>query len=254
MIAALPMYDPAPLQGANDRFWTLIRDGLLARGIAAPAALTRGVDDLWQLWTAPDLVLAQTCGFPYRARLHGQVTLVGTPDYGVDGCPPGYYCSVIVARRDDPRGDVAAFDGAALAYNEAMSQSGWAAPQTAAAAAGIALHPGPRTGAHRASIRAVAEGRADLAAIDAVTWAILQGIEPACARLKIVARTAPTPGLPLIAAMGADGPAAFAAVGDAIAALPPADRAALRLRAIVAIPTEHYLAVPTPAPPAGACA
>ena len=27
----------------------------------------------------PDLVLAQTCGFPYRAKLHHHVTLTGTP-------------------------------------------------------------------------------------------------------------------------------------------------------------------------------
>jgi ABC-type phosphate/phosphonate transport system substrate-binding protein len=249
LIAALPMYDPAPLQGANDRFWSLIRDGLLTRGIAAPAALARGVDDLWPLWTAPDLVLAQTCGFPYRARLHGRVTLVGTPDYGVEGCAPGHYCSVIVARRDDARNDLVAFDGAALAFNDALSQSGWAAPQAAAAEAGIALRAGPLTGAHRASIRAVAGGRADLAAIDAVTWGILQDIEPACALLKVVARTAPTPGLPLIAAPGADGPATFAAVAQAIAALAPGDRAALRLRGIVAIPADSYLAVPIPAAP-----
>lgn len=249
MIAALPMYDPPSLQAANDRLWALIRDALRARGMAAPEGLRRGDDDLWPLWTAPDLVLAQTCGFPYRARLHGQVTLVGTPDYGVPGCAPGHYCSVIVVRADDPRDGAAALDGAALAYNDALSQSGWAAAQDWAAQAGIALRAGPRTGAHRASLRAVAEGRADVAAIDAVTWDLLAGLEPARDGLRVLARTVPTPGLPLIAAAGADDAATRAAVAEAIAALAPQDRAALRLRGIVAIPAAAYLAVPIPAPP-----
>lgn len=249
MIAALPMYDPPPLQAANDRLWSLIRDALRARGMAAPDALRRGDDDLWPVWTAPDLVLAQTCGFPYRARLHGQVTLVGTPDYGVEGCPPGHYCSVIVVRADDPRRAVRDFDGARLAWNEALSQSGWAAPQDWAARAGIVLRAGPRTGAHRASVRAVAEGRADIAAIDAVTWEILGGVEPARDALRVLARTLPTPGLPLIAAAGADAAATRAAVAQAIAALGADDRAALRLRGIADIPASAYLAVPTPAPP-----
>lgn len=249
MIAALPMYDPPPLQGANDRFWAGIRDGLRARGIAAPEALARGADDLWPVWTAPDLVLAQTCGFPFRARLQGRVTLIGTPDYGVEGCAPGYYRSVIVARGDDPRRDMAEFDGALLAWNDALSQSGWAAPINMAADMGLRLRPGPRTGAHRASAIAVAEGRAEIAAIDAVTFGLLQGIEPALSALRVVAMTPPTPGLPLIAAPGADAAATFDAVAGAIAAMPPDDRAALRLRGIVRIAEADYLAVPTPAAP-----
>ncbi len=249
MIAALPMYDPPPLQGANDRLWAGARDRLRARGIAAPEALTRGAEELWPIWTAPDLVLAQTCGFPFRTRLQGRVTLIGTPDYGVEGCAPGYYRSVIVARRDDPRRELADFDGAVLAGNDALSQSGWAAPMNMAAELGLRWRPGPRTGAHRTSAVAVAEGRADIAALDAVTFALLQGVEPALSALRVVEMTPPTPGLPLIAAAGADARAAFDAVAGAIAALPAPDRAALHLRGIVRITEDAYLAVPTPAAP-----
>lgn len=96
----------------------------------------------------------------------------------------------------------------------------------------------------------MAGGRADLAAIDALTWALL------CARggdtlaLREVARTAPTPGLPLIAAAGADAGATFDAVAAAMAALAPEDRATLHLRGLIRIAPEAYLAVPTPPPPA----
>ncbi len=248
MIAALPMYERAETAAVHDRYWSLIRGALQARGIAAPARLTRGVDP-WQVWRARDLVLAQTCGLPYRARLHGAVALVGTPDYGLPDMPPGYYQSVFCARAGDPRDGLGAFAGARLAYNDPLSQSGWAA----ALAAGVAFGAAIRTGAHRDSARAVAGGRADLAAIDAVTWRNLERFEPGLTDgLRVVARSAPVPGLPYITAKGRDAAAHAAAVADAIAALAPGDRGLLGITALVPIPAEAYLSLPVPPPPEAA--
>jgi ABC-type phosphate/phosphonate transport system substrate-binding protein len=249
MIASLPMYDRAETAPAHDRLWARIRDGMRDAGMDAPEALTRGAEDLWPQWTAPDLALSQTCGFPYRSRLHGRVTLVGTPDFAVPGCPPGHYRSVFVARADDPRRDLAEFDGAAFAYNEALSQSGWAAPQTHAAGLGLRLPPALRTGAHRLSALAVAEGRADLTALDAVTWRMLRRWDPAAAALREVALTDPTPGLPYIARKGADADALHAIIAAAIAAMDATDRDATGLAGLVRIPAEAYLAVSTPPAP-----
>jgi ABC-type phosphate/phosphonate transport system substrate-binding protein len=249
MIASLAMYDMAPLRPATARLWGLIRDRLRAEGLPAPEALTEGPAAYWPAWEAPDLVLSQTCGLPYRSRLKERVTLVGTFDYGVEGCAPGHYRSVLVVGRTDPRSRIEDFAGAPLAYNEALSQSGWAAPQTHAAGLGFAFAPGPQTGSHRASLLAVAEGRAAVAALDAVTWRHLQRWEPAAARVRVLAETAPTPGLPCIAGPAADGPRSLAAAAAAIAALAPADRDLLGLRGIVALPQAAYLAVPTPAGP-----
>jgi ABC-type phosphate/phosphonate transport system substrate-binding protein len=249
MIASLGMYDFGPLQPANDRFWALIRAGLRDRGIDAPKALTRGEAAYWPAWEAPDLVLSQTCGYPFRARLQGRVTYVGTPDYGVEGCAAGQYRSVFVARADDPRDTVEAFDGARLAYNEALSQSGWAAPQTHAAQRGLRLRPVMQTGGHLNSALAVAEGRADIAALDAVTFALLQASDPVVDALKVVGHTDPTPGLPIITAQDRDPVPVFEAVTEAIAALAPGDRATLRLRGLVRLPVAGYLAVPDPPSP-----
>jgi hypothetical protein len=94
MIAALPMYDRPEMRAANDRFWQAIRDRLGD----GPPHLTRDRDP-WDIWQAPDLLLAQTCGFPYRARLHGRIYLVGTPDYGVEGCAR----RVLLQRAGGPR-------------------------------------------------------------------------------------------------------------------------------------------------------
>jgi ABC-type phosphate/phosphonate transport system substrate-binding protein len=248
VIASLPMYDRAEMRGATDRYWAAIRDGLRDAGIAAPDALMRD-DDLMAQWTDPGLVLSQTCGYPYRARLHEQVTLIGTPDYGVEAAPPGHYRSVFVARADDPRRGLAEFAGARLAWNDDGSQSGWAGPMVHLTQHGIEVVPTLRTGGHRLSAQAVAEGRADLAGIDAVTWRLMVRWDRWTDGLRVVERTEPTPGLPYIAAAGADGAAMFHAIEKAIDGLAPEDREALGLRGIVAIPTAAYLAVPTPPAP-----
>jgi ABC-type phosphate/phosphonate transport system substrate-binding protein len=201
------------------------------------------------LWQSPDLVFAQTCGFPYRARLHGRVTLIGTPDYGLEGCPPGHYRSVFVARADDSRKGLADFDGSGLAYNEELSQSGWAAPQNHAAANGLHLPPVLASGGHQLSAQAVAEGRAEIAAIDALTWAMLARWEPFAQGLKVVGHTDPTPTLPYIAGPDADASRMFDVVAQAIAGLDATDRDTLSLRGLVRIPPETYLAVPTPPAP-----
>lgn len=249
MIASLGMYDFAANATANDRFWALIRDGLRQQGIAAPDALTRGAAAYWDAWQSPDLVLSQTCGLPFRARLHDRVTLIGTPDYAVAGCPPGYYRSVFIARADDPRSDAAEFAKARFCYNDALSQSGWAAPKAWFDHRGLALTPALATGSHAGSTLAVLEGRADFAAIDAVTWALLQEERSWTAGLRVIGQTDPTPGLPLVSAPGARAGALFDAVGAAIDALSPTDRTALRLKGIVHIPASAYLALPIPAAP-----
>lgn len=248
MIAALPMYDRPETAGALDRLWAGIRDRLRATGQGAPDALCRPADP-WTVWRASDLILAQTCGMPYRTVLYPHVALVGTLDHGVAECPAGYYRSVLVVHRDDLRRAFADFDGAALAYNEAMSQSGWAAVHTHADRAGIRLRAGPCTGAHHASARLVADGRAEIAAIDAVSWALMRRHDDFAQRLRVIDRTDPTPGLPLITAADGPGQALFDAVAAAVAQLAPADRDALLLRGVARIPASAYLAVPVPPGP-----
>lgn len=248
MIASLGMYDRAETSAANDRLWALVRDGLRARGRSAPDTLTRGAAAYWPAWEDPALVLSQTCGFPFRARLKDRVTLLASPDYGLEGCPPGYYASVFVARRDDSR-CLPEFRQTRFAYNEALSQSGWAAPQNHAATMGFQFQPSLMTGGHRLSALAVAEGRADLAALDALTWRFLQRWEPWAANLREVDRTAPTPGLPFIAAKGVDAASTVQSLAEAVGALAPEDRDTLSLRGVVRIEAARYLAVPIPVAP-----
>lgn len=244
MIAFMGMYDMPAMHSANDRFWSLIRSRL---GYG-PELLSRDRNP-WEIWQSPNLLLAQTCGMPYRTRLRSLVTLVGTPDYGVAGCPPGHYRSVLVARADATGSSEHDFAGGRFAYNEALSQSGWAAPIIHFNTLGIRFAAHVQTGAHVASARAVAEGRADIAALDAVTWDLLQEHDPVAGQLKIIATTFPTPGLPLVTARGRDAGAIASAVRAAIGDLTAQDRGSLRLRGLVDIPQSAYLAIPDPPAP-----
>lgn len=229
MIAQLAMYDWPEFRAETDALWAGLRQALSDIDFDAPAALDRD-RDMWSAWRDPDLVLAQTCGLPFAARLAGEVSLLGAPIYDAPGCGAGTYRSWIVVRAADPAETLADLAGRRFAYNGRGSQSGWAAlaAEVAPEAHFGALH---ETGAHRASIQAVAEGKADCAAIDAVSWALAEAVEPAAAQLRILMGAKPTPGLPFITRRrsGAEVAAMQAAIGDAIEALPASVKAALRL-------------------------
>nr|WP_152563306.1 PhnD/SsuA/transferrin family substrate-binding protein [Ruegeria halocynthiae] len=236
----LGMYDMPALQPANDRYWSLIRSHL---GFG-PEKLTRDAD-VWDVWQNPKLVFAQTCGMPYRTHLHGKVQLVGTPDYGLHGCPPGYYRSVFVARKDDLRGLDQLVSGT-FAYNENLSQSGWAAPMVHLTQGGCPPDTFLETGGHALSAQAVAEHRADFAALDALTWEMLKEHTDLGAALREVGLTEPTPALPYITANTQDAHEIARAVRAAIRDLSSADHALLHLRGLIDIPAQRYLAVPNP--------
>lgn len=243
MIAALPMYDRDETFAANDRLWAHAAAQLRARGIPAPAALSRGAN-MWDYWRAPDLLLSQTCGLPYRSALHDRVALIGSPVNRID-CAGGHYYSVIVTAAGNPRRDWA---GAHAAINGPDSQSGWGALWEWLD--GTPLGRITVSGAHRASAELVASGAVDLAAIDAATWTQIQRWDPSAAGLEVIGRSNPTPALPFITAPGQDTAAVYDALEAAIAALPEADRDALCLDGITRVPHADYIARPLPPAPA----
>ena len=230
------MYDRPETEAANDRLWSLIRDAL---GYG-PTRLTRDGDPHW---TDPGLLLSQTCSLPYRTVLKGKVTLVATPVHMLD-CPPGHYYSVLVARRDDDRCTLAEFNGAHLAANGRDSQSGWAAIGAEAWKENVSFQGITITGAHRESARAVAHGRADLAAIDAVSWQLISRWDGFADDLVVFGQTSPAPALPYITALGTDPDPIRQALGRAIEALTASDRETLCISGIAQLDPEDYFALP----------
>ncbi|SMX43287.1 phosphate/phosphite/phosphonate ABC transporter substrate-binding protein [Maliponia aquimaris] len=239
MIASLPMYWRHETAPAWRRLWAEVRRHLPGLPDLIPP------EDLpadWDAhWLAPDLVLSQTCGLPFRARLHPHVTYVGTLDFALPDTPPGLYRSVIVTRPDEPRPTAAL----QLAYNAPDSQSGWAAT------GGQTFAGYHCTGAHSASVEAVACGAADIAFVDAVTWRILRHTEPGlAARVSVRGTTAATPGLPLISARTRDPEPLRAALSAALSALPDGDRRDMGgPQGLCVLGPAAYLAQPIPAPP-----
>lgn len=246
MIANLPMYDRPELNAANLRFWHLIRQALHASGIEAPEYLSQRTD-LMAVWTDPSLVLGQTCGMPYRKHLHGKVNLVGTPDYDLPDCPAGHYYSVIVVRTSDPRSTLKNFENSIFAFNEEISQSGFAAPLNHAAAQGVRFANCIQSFGHALSAEMVATGQADIAALDAVTWTFIERYDAFAKDLRVLEITAPpTPVLPFITSTNHDPDLIFGAIAQAISRLTPDEKSTLSLKGIIKIPADDYLRVPNP--------
>ncbi|MDR7307414.1 PhnD/SsuA/transferrin family substrate-binding protein [Rhodoferax saidenbachensis] len=206
MAFALPMYFPPgkAVQGFAEALRAELQNRLPPAWAAHVPLALEWPTDYAAHWLSPSLLLSQSCGYPLTHALRGKVQLLGTFVYAVAGAQ-GIHCrSQIIRRRDDTRDTLAAFRGSTVAYNGRDSQSGYNALR--ALIAPLAEHgrffsDALETGAHLQSIRAVLDGRADIAAIDAVTWALALETEPQWAHaLTTWTETAPYPGLPLITA------------------------------------------------------
>jgi len=242
MIAALPMYDRPENRAALDAFYAAFRQAL---GYG-PDALDR-TTAYDATWAHPDLLLGQICNLPYRARFRASVTRVANVDFGLQDTPAGYYHSVFVVRAERAALGLAPAALGTFAYNDALSQSGWGAPHATLAAKGLQVHSTLRTGAHLDSAMAVVKGRADLAAIDAVTWKMLVEIEPAASELAVIGRTNLSPGMTFITAKGNDPAPICAALEQAYKTLSAQDAALIHLHGLLTLPDKAY---DLPLPPA----
>jgi ABC-type phosphate/phosphonate transport system substrate-binding protein len=244
VIASLPMYLRPENTGAHNRFWQLISTNLHHNGLDAPAELGACEDS--DHWLRDDLVLSQTCGMPYRLSLHGRVQLVGTPDYALPDCPPGYYNSIFIVNAKDDRAELAEFAAAMLAITSKTSQSGYAAPLNEATKRGFQFRNLTLSGGHANSAKMVASGQVDIAAVDGMTWHNIQKYGDFSGKLKVIAQTDPTPGLPYICALGIEKDLVAQAITDAIDALTEKDRDCLNIHGLIKIPSADYLAVENP--------
>jgi len=199
-LAQLPMYDWPEIATATNALWGAIRDAFNQRDIRAPTTLDRSLPRE-QVWLSKQLLLSQTCGLPLVQTLGKRVKVLGSFAYE-DIAPAGAYHSVIIARADNGK-DLASLRSKRVAINGADSYSGCLALKCAVAS----FTPGAGffseilvTGSHRKSIRAVANGSADTAAIDCVNWQLAKHHDAAAKALDIIAHTPSRPGLPLITA------------------------------------------------------
>ena len=247
-IAALPMYDAPELRAATDDFWQALADYLRRAGFTdCPDHLTRS-ENLPALWSDPQLLFAQTCGYPLTHGSCGNAELVATPIYDVADADGPLYGSAILVRDDSPIRDLIDARGAIAAINGYDSNTGMNLFRISLARAGAHERFFSKvvvTGAHRASIESLLKGDADIASIDVVTLAHFKtSHQEDYDRLRIVAMTPKTPGLPYITSGLRDGAALIelrnAAIGffDQEPRLPCLE--ILKLKGAVALPRSAY--------------
>jgi len=73
-------------------------------------------------WRAPELLFSQTCSLPFNTKLADVTEIVGTPDYGLDGCPPGHDRSEIIVRKDAPNDATAVCQAVSVAIDPKPSK------------------------------------------------------------------------------------------------------------------------------------
>ena len=187
-IASLAMYPFIHLRPAYDRLWQAVGEQL---PFAVPPLNWDLPPDV--ACRRDDLLVGQTCGWPLITELAPSVHVVGTFDCDVDGAVDGSYRSVLVAASDEPLAAILARPELSVAANSPDSLSGWISLLVVAARADVEFDAVEWTGSHAASVDAVRLGRADLASIDAVSWAHLGNTG-----LTVVGHGPRVPCLPLV--------------------------------------------------------
>lgn len=202
MIAALPMYDFAPVRAATDAWWQGIARALRLQGIPdVPKSLTR--ERAERAWRHPELMFSQVCGYPL-IRSHGtKPQLIATPCYEVPGCEGPDYSSVIVLHADSRANEMEDLRGKIAAISGLDSHSGChilrAMVAPLASRGGRFFGRQIITGSHAGSLEAIEAREADVAAIDAVTYSLIKRSMPeALASFRVLGRSPLAPAPPYI--------------------------------------------------------
>ncbi len=207
---ALPMYNLTPeLARTWETLLGTVVQALRGRGWSGSMDIVPVPDDLMAFWRADDLLLSQTCGYPLVTLLGEAVQTLAAPVFDLPGCHGVHYCSVIVVPENGAR-ERESLRGSVAVINQQHSQSGMNLLRhtfAPLARAGRFFGRVDVSGGHLASMAMVQSGKADVAAIDCVTYALAERHAPQLVDgLRVLQYTASAPGLPLIASRVLSGP------------------------------------------------
>lgn len=198
-LISLPMYDVH--HPDTEALLAALRHLLREEGLDGDGLLYSEPEDRLSHWQDPQLLLSQTCGYPLRALLPN-VQVVGTFHYQAAGCDGFNYSSQLIVREADAGKALADFRGKRVVCNSDDSQSGYHGLRSLVAPLqidGKFFSDIAFSGSHRQSLAEVQAGTSDIAAIDAVTLALVARHEPErVAGLVSIGTTALAPGLPMI--------------------------------------------------------
>ncbi len=200
--ASLGMYDMPWLQAANDALWAGLAARLRAASVVSvPEALDR-TRPLAKIWHDPTLLFAQTCGYPLVTELRDVVTPIAAPVYCWPGCVGATHCSVIIVPTASSFEALSDLRGRRAAINGRDSNSGMNLLRHAVAPLaddGRFFGEVVITGSHLGSLNHVARGKADVAAIDCVTFGLVERHRPELVNgVRVICETAKSPALPFV--------------------------------------------------------
>ena len=249
MIANARMY---ALGTATAEAWRILLEWVGKRaGVALDVIDYPAPQPLAALWARPDLGLAFMCGYPFaNAALRPTLLAAPVPSPPQYGGQPVYWTDLVVSAAAAIADLHDAF-GKRIAWTTEDSQSGWHAPRLLLAAYArrhgaplFAETVGPLVTPRNVAL-AVADGQADVGALDSYAHDLLRRHEPALAtRLRVIARTPATPIPPLVGAPAMDptdaGKVREALLGVAAAPELAAARVTLLLSGFTAVTADAY--------------
>jgi hypothetical protein len=219
MTASFPWYDLPDLRWATDAIWNAMYPD------AVPLDRKTPYD---QQWRSPDLVVSQACGLDLFV---GELPIepIFAPVFDLPDCPEGDYFSYLVGR---PGSGVAA-------VNSVTSRSGFSSLLSCTKPGKLLL-----TGSHRGSIRAVRDGHADFASIDAVIWHLLKRESPEeLGDVEIAGRTTSAKAPPYVIRAGSNDDVRERLAAAMTDPRTEAARSALLLRRIVPVTRDDYAGI-----------
>ncbi|MFT5218122.1 MAG: ABC-type phosphate/phosphonate transport system substrate-binding protein [Planctomycetota bacterium] len=239
----------AQQQSAWQQFFDCLHP-LLDKQMPLRKALDFTVSD--STFSDPDLMFAHTCGYPLMKHQRDRVAPVCVPIFDVPGCNGRLYSSHFIVPASSDIKQLQDCRGKTVAMNNADSNSGMNVLRHAIAD----LHPGGHffaevveTGGHLYSIEALANGLAELAAIDAVSFQLIKDDQPAlCANIRIIGSSTQSCGLPFVAPLALsaqlDKPGLVEQFNLALAQTPAEARRVLHLSRFEAVEWADYASIP----------
>ena len=239
----LGMYPFVSVASAWDVIWSAVH----ARAPWTPASLTRS-GDAHARWYDDHCIVTHVCGWPFAARHHDDMHVVGAFSLDLPEAERGgYYRSVLLSPHDRPLSALTGAQVRAVA-NSADSLSGWHSLRAATVGPGKAW-PGTVafTASHRDSVRALADGEADLASIDSWSLVFIAAEEPELVRGLHRVGTGPRIPTPALTARKSIGDRRLDELRDAfVGALDAPEtadaRAALHIEGFARLELDDYLA------------
>lgn len=207
-VASFPMYDFPEVHWALDKLWRAIARNLKARGVDGTPDELLHTRPLHELWTDPDLFISQCCGLDVVKNFTRHLTPLATPLSVASGCDGHRYRSKVIVHEESTAMSLEDLRGKVCAVNGPESHSGMNALRAMIAP----ISEGRRffaevreSGTHADSIAMVACREADVAAIDCVTYAILERYRPAVIEgTRVLTHTDYGPGIPYVARTNTD--------------------------------------------------